>query len=74
MAGYIPIPLKEDIMCSLVKKPNLDKKDMANFRLVSSFPFLGKVIEKMVTLQLQQFLETECLESFSAWLQAWLWL
>ena len=41
-----------------MKKPHLDPSVLSNFRPVSHLPFLSKVLEKVVFIQLQSFLET----------------
>ena len=41
----------------LLKKPNLDPTVLSNFRPVSHLPFLSKVLEKVVFIQLQAFLQ-----------------
>ncbi len=41
----------------LLKKPGLDPFVLANFRPVSHLPFLSKVLEKVVFIQLQDFLQ-----------------
>lgn len=34
-AGHIPVPFKEAVICPLLKKANLDKKELIKFRPVS---------------------------------------
>ena len=41
----------------LLKKPHLDPTVLSNFRPVSHLPFLSKVLEKVVFIQLQAFLQ-----------------
>ena len=41
----------------LLKKSHLDPSMLSNFRPVSHLPFLSKVLEKVVLIQLQTFLE-----------------
>ncbi|KAJ1175816.1 hypothetical protein NDU88_001101 [Pleurodeles waltl] len=41
----------------LLTKPKEDLKDLKNFRTMSLFPFLAKVIEKIVNKQLTRFLK-----------------
>lgn len=45
-------------MTPVLKKPTLDTSILANFRPVSVLPFISKVMEKIVFLQLQSFLST----------------
>ena len=40
----------------LLKKPNLDPSILSNFRPISKLPFLSKVLEREVYVQLQSFL------------------
>ncbi len=40
-----------------LKKPQLDPKDLVNYRLISNLPFLSKILEKVVSSQLYSFLE-----------------
>ena len=40
----------------LLKKPNLDPSFLSNFRPISKLPFLSKVLEREVYVQLQSFL------------------
>ncbi len=41
----------------LIKKPQLDPKDLVNYRPISNLPFLSKILEKVVSSQLYSFLE-----------------
>lgn len=43
--------------CRPFKKANLDQKELAKFQPVSNLPFWGKMIEKVVSVQLQKFLD-----------------
>jgi len=51
-----PIPLKTAVVKPLLKKSNLDKTILSNYRLISNLPFIGKIIEKVVFNQLNKFL------------------
>uniref|UniRef100_A0A803TWG8 Reverse transcriptase domain-containing protein n=1 Tax=Anolis carolinensis TaxID=28377 RepID=A0A803TWG8_ANOCA len=55
--GVFPDNLKEARVRPLLKKPSLDPMTLANYRPVSNLPFLGKMIERAVLGQLQQFLD-----------------
>ena len=48
--------LKEAVLKPLLKKTNLDHKDLKNYRPVSNLSFLSKLIEKIVALQLSNYL------------------
>ncbi len=41
----------------LIKKPQLDPKDLVNFRPISNLHFLSKILENVVSSQLYSFLE-----------------
>uniref|UniRef100_A0A803SWK3 Reverse transcriptase domain-containing protein n=1 Tax=Anolis carolinensis TaxID=28377 RepID=A0A803SWK3_ANOCA len=55
--GVFPDNLKEARVRPLLKKPSFDPMTLANYRPVSNLPFLGKMIERAVLGQLQQFLD-----------------
>lgn len=57
LAGIYPEGLKEAVVVPHLKKLSLDPTDITNYCLVSDFLFLEKVIEKVVAMQLQSFLE-----------------
>ena len=40
-----------------ITKTNLDTKDFKNFRPVSNLPFVSKLIEKSVAVQLVQYID-----------------
>jgi len=56
--GTFPDPLKLAIITPLLKKNNLDPKNLANFRPVLGFPFMSKLIEKAVLKRLSIHLES----------------
>ncbi len=41
----------------LIKKTQLDPKDLVNYRPISNLPFLSKILEKVTSSQLYSFLE-----------------
>ncbi len=55
--GYVPKNFKLAVIKPLIKKPQLDPKDLANYRPISNLPFLSKILEKVVSSQLYSFLE-----------------
>lgn len=55
--GVFPAPFKEALVCLLLKKLSLDPTVLDNFNPASHLSFLVKVIEKVVTLQVQMFLD-----------------
>ncbi len=61
-----PKTLKMAVIKPLIKKPQLDPKDLANYRPISNLPFLSKILEKVVSSQLYSFLEkNDICEDFS---------
>ena len=49
---YFPDVLKKACVTPLIKNENLNNDNIKNFRPVSNMPFLGKIIEKCVFLQI----------------------
>uniref|UniRef100_A0A8C1UC21 Reverse transcriptase domain-containing protein n=1 Tax=Cyprinus carpio TaxID=7962 RepID=A0A8C1UC21_CYPCA len=60
-SGSVPAVFKHAVVRPFLKKPNLDPSVLSNFRPVSHLPFLSKVLEKVVFIQLQSFLENNSL-------------
>lgn len=56
-SGTFPESLQEAVVKPLLKKPSLDPVVPANYFLVPSLQFLGKVVERMAEEQLQAFLD-----------------
>lgn len=54
--GYVPKALKLAIINPIIKKPNLDPRDLANYRPISNLPFVAKMLEKVVYKQLSTYL------------------
>uniref|UniRef100_A0A3P9PG80 Reverse transcriptase domain-containing protein n=1 Tax=Poecilia reticulata TaxID=8081 RepID=A0A3P9PG80_POERE len=52
----ISLALKTAVIKPLIKKSNLDKSLLQNYRLISNLPFISKIIEKAVFKQLNNFL------------------
>ena len=50
--ALIPNSLKTALIIPLLKKTNLDTEEFKNFRPVSNLPFVSKLIEKSVAVQL----------------------
>ncbi len=64
--GYVPKNFKLAVIKPLIKKPQLDPKDLVNYRPISNIPFLSKILEKVVSSQLYSFLEKKYIcEDFS---------
>ena len=56
LSGSFPNSLKTAVVKPLLKKSNLDKTILSNYRPISNLPFIGKIIEKVVFNQLNKFL------------------
>ena len=63
--GYFPDVLKKACVTPLIKNENLDYDNIKNFRPVSNLPFLGKLIEKCVFLQINTYLCENSLYGYS---------
>lgn len=56
--GFVPDYLKHTIVKPLLKKSNLDLTVLSNFRPISNLPFISKILEKIVSVQLLHFLDS----------------
>uniref|UniRef100_A0A669E5Z7 Reverse transcriptase domain-containing protein n=1 Tax=Oreochromis niloticus TaxID=8128 RepID=A0A669E5Z7_ORENI len=54
--GCVPTAFKHAVVHPVLKKSNFDQKDPANYRPISKLPFLSKILEKAVFLQIQAYL------------------
>jgi hypothetical protein len=61
IACGMPTCYKHAFVRPLLKKPNLDVRDLNNYRPVSNLSFLSKVVEKIVLAQLCDYLESNSL-------------
>ncbi len=52
-----PKPLNWLLLSLSLKNPQLDPKDLVNYRPISNLPFLSKILEKVASSQLYSFLE-----------------
>lgn len=48
LTGLFPTILKHATVTPLLKKTNLDRSIIDNYRPISNLPFLGKILEKVV--------------------------
>ena len=65
--GFVPASFKQAVVQSLLKKHNLDAKCQRNYRPISKWPFIWKILEKVVLSQLLPFLNhAEILEPFQS--------
>ena len=56
--GVFPTCLKRSLIHPLLKKQDLDRENLKNYRPIANIPFLSKVIEKAVVSQINIYLET----------------
>ncbi|CAJ1051395.1 uncharacterized protein LOC117829052%2C partial [Xyrichtys novacula] len=56
-SGVVPPGFKHAVVQPLLKKPGLDCSVLANFRPISKLPFISKILEKVVHVQLKSFLD-----------------
>ncbi len=47
--GYVPKTFKLAVIKPLIKKTQLDPKDLVNYRPISNLPFLSKILEKVMS-------------------------
>jgi len=58
ITGCFPAAFKQALVRPLLKKPGLDAGDQKSFRPMSNLPFLAKLLETVVQVRLQAFLDT----------------
>ena len=56
-SGVVPSTLKSSRIVPLLKKATLDPDNLQSYRPISNLPLLAKVLERIVTKQLQGYLE-----------------
>ena len=54
--GFVPSDLKVSIIRPLLKKDGLDSQKLENYRPVANLSFMSKILEKVVTKQLDGFI------------------
>ena len=54
----IPGALKRAVVLALLKKPTLNLAALGNYRPISNLPCVAKVMERLVVIQLQAYLES----------------
>ena len=57
VSGLLSSSLNNAVLTPLFKKPNLDHEDLSNFRPISNLKVISKVIEKVVAVRLQAYLD-----------------
>ncbi|RJG14581.1 hypothetical protein D4A39_16865, partial [Alcanivorax profundi] len=66
-SGAFPQALKTAVIKPLLKKSSLDATVLNNYRPISNLPFLGKLLEKVVYKQLNDFLQiNNCFDTFQS--------
>ena len=55
-SGLFPQVFKSAVIFPLLKKPSLDPNELKNFRPISNLPFISKIIEKLVLVQISHHL------------------
>ncbi len=58
LSGTFPNSLKTAVVKPFLKKRNLDNTMLSNYRPISNLPFIGKIIEKVVFNQLNNYLNS----------------
>ena len=56
--GSFPSGLRRAIITPILKKASLDKNTLGNYRPVSNLPFVGKLIEKVVSAQVSDYISS----------------
>ena len=56
--GDVPCELKTAVIRPTLKKPNLDKESFKNYRPISNLPFVSKVMERVSSSRLLNYLRT----------------
>ena len=59
--GCFPSVLSKAIVTPILKKPSLDRQQLKNYRPVSNLPFLGKLIERVVSSQVATYVDSNSL-------------
>uniref|UniRef100_A0A8C1MKC2 Reverse transcriptase domain-containing protein n=1 Tax=Cyprinus carpio TaxID=7962 RepID=A0A8C1MKC2_CYPCA len=65
--GHVPKPFKLEVIKPLIKKPQLDPSELANYRPISNLPFMSKLLEKVVSAQMCSFLQKNYLYEEFQW-------
>ena len=53
----MPSSLKSAVLTPLLKKPSLDHEALSNFRPISNLKVILKVIEKVIAVRLQAYID-----------------
>ncbi|KAK6175738.1 hypothetical protein SNE40_014131 [Patella caerulea] len=60
-SGFVPQPFKHALIKPLLKKPSLESEVLKNYRPVSNLPFISKILEKVVKIQLVEHMQNHSL-------------
>ena len=60
-SGIVPSSLKHAIIKPILKKPGLDIECLSNYRPISQLPFISKILERIVSKQLINYLNANSL-------------
>uniref|UniRef100_A0AAY3ZXB8 Reverse transcriptase domain-containing protein n=1 Tax=Denticeps clupeoides TaxID=299321 RepID=A0AAY3ZXB8_9TELE len=55
--GHVPSSFKVAVIRPLIKKPDLDRSQLSNYRPISNLLFISKILEKVVAQQLSAYLD-----------------
>ena len=56
-SGFVPSTLKEAYITKIIKKPQLERTDINNYRPISNFSVISKLLERAVCSQLAEYLD-----------------
>ena len=59
MEGCVPDAFKSAVVTPLIKKPNLPSDDLKNYRPVSGFSYISKLVEHVVAKQLLEHIHSQ---------------
>ena len=66
-SGTVPLSFQQSVVSPLLKKPNLDKNSLSNYRPISNLSFLSKLTERVVKNRLLEHLHgNSLLNSFQS--------
>lgn len=57
VSGVVPLSFRQAVITPILKKSSLSSDELKNFRPVSNLPFLSKILEKLVLIQLNKHLD-----------------
>lgn len=71
-SGKFPSVLKHAVVTPILKKSGVESECLSNYRPVSNLPFISKVIEKVVKIRLQKYLnDRDLFETFQSGYRAY---